>query len=87
MASLRSMFTMAMEIGNKTKIKSFKTETGVKDTYLDFFIDRAFASYKNKQGSQAKQVALSEFAVTLPHHVFSPVWRIKGMPIIKCLLT
>ena len=73
------MFTMASSIGNQTKIKSKKISTGLKDTYLDYFLDGMAESYKKKHGSSSKQQALDEFVQGLPENVYSPVWHIKGM--------
>ncbi|KAI6028188.1 hypothetical protein EDC04DRAFT_2869143 [Pisolithus marmoratus] len=58
---LKSMFTMASSIGNQTKIKNIKTSTGLKDRYLDYFLDGMASSYKKKHGNSSKQQALEEF--------------------------
>ena len=68
------MFAMAATIGNQTKVKAMKTASGLKDTYLDVFIDRMAKSYKNKRGVEQKQRALDEFKQTLPTNIISPVW-------------
>ncbi|KIN97487.1 hypothetical protein M404DRAFT_160322, partial [Pisolithus tinctorius Marx 270] len=75
---LKSMFTMASTIGNQTKIKEKMTSTGLKDTYLEYFINGMAASCKRQQGSSSKQEALDVFIKGLPENVYSPVWRIKG---------
>ncbi|KAI5996522.1 hypothetical protein F5J12DRAFT_907093 [Pisolithus orientalis] len=76
---LKSMFTMASTIGNQTKIKEKMTSTGLKDTYLEYFINGMAASCKRQQGSSSKQEALDVFIKGLPENVYSPVWRIKGL--------
>lgn len=76
--TLRSMFAMAKQVRNQTKIKELKTATGVKDTYFEHFMDSMSKSHNKASGTAAKQAALSDFAATLPSDVFSPVWRIKG---------
>lgn len=73
------MFTMASFVGNQTKIRNMKTSTGLKDRYLDYFLDGMAASYKKKHGNSSKKQALDEFIQELPDNVYSPVWRIKGM--------
>ena len=78
------MFTTAATVGNQTKVKAMKTATGLKDTYLEVFIDRMAKSYKNKRGVEQKQNALDEFKQSLPVNVLSPVWQIKGMQNITC---
>lgn len=77
-AKLKSMFVAASSVGNQTKVKSMKTATGLKDTYLDSFMDRMSMSYKKIHGKDSKQKVLDEFKQTLPENVISPVWRIKG---------
>ncbi|KAI5988940.1 hypothetical protein F5J12DRAFT_922889 [Pisolithus orientalis] len=76
---LKSMFTMASTIGNQTKIKEKMTSTGLKDTYLEYFINGMAASCKRQQGSSSKQEALDVFIKGLPENVYSPVWHIKGL--------
>jgi hypothetical protein len=73
------MFELAGTVGNQTKIKDLKTQEGVKDTYLDHFLDKIAGSYKKKQGVVAKRTALEAQYARLPPNVFSPVWRIKGV--------
>jgi len=60
-----------------------KTASGLKDTYLEFFMDRMALSYKKKRGKDAKQKALDDLKQTLPDNVISPVWRIKGLSFNK----
>ena len=55
-----------------------RTESGVKDTYQMFFLDKIFKSYKKKRGRESKQAALDREIETLPDIITSPVWRIKG---------
>ncbi|KIJ60407.1 hypothetical protein HYDPIDRAFT_177473 [Hydnomerulius pinastri MD-312] len=76
---LKSMFEMGSLVGNQTKIKEKKTSSGLKDTYLDHFLDYMGMSYKKKRGNEAKQQALDECISGLPKNVYSPVWRIKGL--------
>lgn len=73
------MFSLTEHVGNQTKVKNLKTATGVKDTYLDHFIDLINDSYKSATGPKAKQTTLSQYTSTLPDNIYSPVWRIKGM--------
>ncbi|KAI5982794.1 hypothetical protein F5J12DRAFT_908172 [Pisolithus orientalis] len=65
--------------GNNTKIKEKMTSTGLKDTYLEYFINGIAASCKRQQGSSSKQEALDVFIKGLPENVYSPVWHIKGL--------
>lgn len=72
------MFEMGSLVGNQTKIKQKKTSSGLKDTYLDHFLDYMGRSYKKKCRNETKQQALDECISGLPKNVYSPVWRIKG---------
>lgn len=66
-------------VGKKTKVGSFKTETGIKDRYLDHFLDCMFHSYKELRGQDTRQRALDTYCGTLPTTLISPVWRIEGV--------
>ncbi|KAF9070032.1 hypothetical protein BDP27DRAFT_1420468 [Rhodocollybia butyracea] len=76
---LKSQFTLAQAQGNVTKIKEARTETGLKDTYQNFFIERLFSSYKTRRGVDQKQTALNKAISDLPREMMSPVWRIRGL--------
>ncbi|KAK7027831.1 hypothetical protein R3P38DRAFT_3315357 [Favolaschia claudopus] len=77
---LRSFFTEAStKLDTKTKIKSLRTETGLKDTFQLVFIEKLFASYHKKRGAQTKQAALDAAVAALPKETMSPVWRIRGL--------
>ncbi|KAJ7710473.1 hypothetical protein B0H17DRAFT_914738 [Mycena rosella] len=78
-AKLRSFFTEASTIDTQTKIQNQRTESGVKDTYQLFFLEKLFESYKGKRGRAAKQAALNARLAALPKITMSPVWRIKGL--------
>jgi len=72
------MFAEASTLDTKTKVQNMRTESGVKDTYQMFFLDKIFKSYKKKRGRESKQAALDREIETLPDIITSPVWRIKG---------
>jgi len=65
-------------VGKKTKVRGFKTENGIKDTYLDRFLGRMFNSHKGLRGKDVRQCALDTYCETLPATLISPVWRIEG---------
>lgn len=73
------MLLDAKSLGNQTKIKARKTETGTKDTYLEFFIERLSSSYANVKSRNLRQQALDNMGNSLPEKTFSPVWRIRGL--------
>ena len=75
------MFEQASIVDTKTKVQNMHTESGVKDTYQMFFLDKLFKSYK-KRGQESKQAALNREIESLPDNITSPVWRIKGTMMI-----
>jgi len=81
MTKLCSFFDHAKEVGIKTLLKKMCTKSGVKDTVQEHFLDKIFASYKGKQGTQAKQAALDSAVQSLLPNITSAVWR------IKCIFT
>jgi len=72
------MFKQASTIDTKTKVQNMHTESGVKDTYQMFFLEKLFKSYKKKRGQESKQAALDSKIESLPDNITSPIWRIKG---------
>ncbi|KAF9472390.1 hypothetical protein BDN70DRAFT_938219 [Pholiota conissans] len=78
MKTLDSYFVEAQTIGAKTKLKTSRTNTGIKDTVQEFFFDKVFESYEKKQGPAAKQQALDNAVAELPSDITSPVWRLRG---------
>jgi len=65
-------------VGNKTALKKHRTETGIKDTTQEHFLEKLFASYKGKSGTRKKQDALDAAVGQLPPDITSAVWRIDG---------
>jgi hypothetical protein len=76
---LLSMFESTKTVRNQTRIRSLKTETGIKDNYLEFFLDCMSSSYVKIRNHIDKQEALSNFVQMLPSNVISPIWRIPGL--------
>ncbi|SJL16514.1 uncharacterized protein ARMOST_20040 [Armillaria ostoyae] len=63
MDKLRSQFVEAQILGMGNKIKSMRTDSGLKDTFASFFIDKLINSYKAKRGDQRQEAldkAISE---------------------------
>jgi hypothetical protein len=73
------MFETMKSPRNQTKVKMQKTETGIKDRYLDFFLDKMASSYRKNDPKHIQQEALNEHVSKLTHDVYSPVWRIHGL--------
>ncbi|KAH9482828.1 hypothetical protein JR316_0004928 [Psilocybe cubensis] len=71
---LQSYLNLASSIGSKTKLKTEKTKTGIKDTYQDFFLEKLLTSYAKKKGPMEKQAALDEAIQNLPDDIISPIW-------------
>jgi hypothetical protein len=84
---LHTIIADAGLVGNVSKIRAQKTSTGIKDTFLETYLNWMHLSYKSKSSRQDKQVALDNFRSTLPANtkMLSPVWRIRGM--YKCALS
>jgi leucyl-tRNA synthetase len=63
-------------VGNVSKIRAHKTSTGIKDTFLETFLDWMHLLYKSKSSQHEKQVALDNFKSTLPANaeLLSPMW-------------
>ncbi|PBK72224.1 hypothetical protein ARMSODRAFT_853501, partial [Armillaria solidipes] len=78
MEKLRSQFVEAQTLGTGNKIKSMRTDSGLKDTFASFFIDKLINSYKAKRGDQ-RQEALDKAISEMCEEILSPVWRIKGL--------
>ncbi|CAK5270513.1 unnamed protein product [Mycena citricolor] len=79
---LRSEFlTASTAVDKKTQIKNLRTETGIKDTFQQFFVEKLFDSYKNKRGHEARIAALEAQVRQMPMdmNAMSPVWRIRGL--------
>uniref|UniRef100_A0A8H7XVA1 Uncharacterized protein n=1 Tax=Psilocybe cubensis TaxID=181762 RepID=A0A8H7XVA1_PSICU len=76
MATLDSFLEQAKMIGTKSKLRAAKTETGIKDVFQDFFIEKLFKSYKGKVSTQAKEKALKAAVDKLPGDIKSPVWKL-----------
>lgn len=63
--------------GTITQVQNTKTDTGIKDTFLDHFLKKMADSYCGLKGKATK--ALNKFCVTfLPIKIISPVWRVNG---------
>ncbi|KAH8081293.1 hypothetical protein BXZ70DRAFT_1068335 [Cristinia sonorae] len=76
---LRSYFTQASTVDTKSTVAKMRTESGIKDTYQLFYLDKLFSSYKGKRQHERK-TALDKLAKTMdPDKTMSPVWRIKGL--------
>ncbi|KAF7316638.1 hypothetical protein HMN09_00396400 [Mycena chlorophos] len=77
---LKSQFAAATIVGGKTDYKSAKTSSGVKDTYMEVFVEKIFAiSTKKKIPKPQKQAMVNALCATLPAELTSPVWRIKDL--------
>ncbi|KAJ3915248.1 hypothetical protein F5877DRAFT_92367 [Lentinula edodes] len=79
-AELKSQFVEGSRIGGGASFKRMKTESGVKDTYQAHFIDKIQAIATRKGLSKdMKQREIERLKCSLPQHLTSPVWRIKGL--------
>ncbi|KIK60035.1 hypothetical protein GYMLUDRAFT_168685, partial [Collybiopsis luxurians FD-317 M1] len=77
--NLKSVFTCATTVGNKTRSKSLKSFYGIKDTFQDHFTDLVFAFEKSLWGTGLeKQAQVDNLVSKFPTDVYSPVWQIRG---------
>ncbi|KAI5982242.1 hypothetical protein EDC04DRAFT_2915769 [Pisolithus marmoratus] len=78
---LRSMFHEVTSGKGKTRYIKMKTDTGIKDTYMDVFVERILKHVKGiHAGSDRYTEAVSVITQGRPVKQFmSPVWRIKGL--------
>lgn len=74
--TLETFAGFAKTLYSKTKFTKHRTDTGVKDTMQDYFLDKLFASYKHVTGSDPKERALNAAIEALPDEITSPVWRL-----------
>ena len=72
MKTLDSYLTQAKIVGNKTGLKKHRTETGIKDTIQEHFLEKLFASYKGKSGTKQKQEALVNILLQKMNEVNRP---------------
>lgn len=70
--AIKTQFVHAETVGTAKKIKEMRTESGVKDTYQLFFVNRLL---KRRQNSNAEPLQASQSTTDNP---MSPVWRIRG---------
>lgn len=79
--ALKSQLDEAKTVSATNRVKAKRTETGIKDTYQSFFVERLLNAGKRRRGSSAltAKKALDDEICKLPNHVNSPVLRIRGM--------
>lgn len=77
--ALDSQVTEAYRVGGNAAFKHLKTRHGVKDTFLQEFLDRLFAiSTKRGKTKRDKEESMAQVRRAFPKNIMSPVWRIKG---------
>ncbi|KAL0570902.1 hypothetical protein V5O48_011057 [Marasmius crinis-equi] len=78
-ADLERHFQAAKTLGEASKLTNIRRESGCKDTYQMYFVDKLMDSYKNRVGEDARQSALDAAIEALPARTTSGIWRIKGL--------
>ncbi|KIK29909.1 hypothetical protein PISMIDRAFT_6633 [Pisolithus microcarpus 441] len=78
---LRSMFYEVTSGKGKTQYTKMKMDTGIKDTYMDVFVEHILKRVKGiRAGTERFTDAVSAITQGCPVDQFmSPVWRIKGL--------
>lgn len=61
------------------KNNDLRVKTGVKDTFLNFFLDKIEQRRKNITDVEERENVTARVLNTMPRNVFSPVWRLKGL--------
>ncbi|KAG6888271.1 hypothetical protein C0992_009086 [Termitomyces sp. T32_za158] len=75
---LQSHLAEARRIGGNAAFKRSKTDTGVKDTYQAFFLNRLFdISTKRGKRREEKEALMHDIESSFPLEITSPVWRIR----------
>ncbi|KAJ3844653.1 hypothetical protein F5878DRAFT_706070 [Lentinula raphanica] len=79
--ALKNQLTEAQTSGAQSRISKSRTDTGLKDTYQNFFINRLLNSYKRHRGgcSLNQENTVNDTCHALPEETMSPVWRIRGL--------
>ena len=74
------MYDLAKTVGSKTKARELKTKHGIKDGYLDFFIEKLYNFMKTlPSNSSEKQKKIDDYVCeNIPQEILSPSLRIHG---------
>lgn len=84
---LKSQFNEAKRIRGQSEVNSKRTNTGLKDTFQSWFIDRLCKVTVAKGKSRTEKTAeVSSLLQSFPPEgmLVSPVWRIKGIVLYSC---
>jgi hypothetical protein len=84
MKELDFIFEQASTAGGKKRSDDRKTETGVKDTYQEFFLDKLSDATKKIRKTEARAQAFRQAVESFPANTISPVWQIKGISWTIC---
>lgn len=79
---LASQYAQACAVGGKTAYKQMKTESGVKDTFLEGLLEYrgVFAATVRKgRSKQRKQEDVANIIKSLPQPCTSPIWRVADL--------
>ncbi|KAJ6574068.1 hypothetical protein B0H19DRAFT_1208170 [Mycena capillaripes] len=80
---LKTYFDEASTLNTKTKVKSMRTASGIKDTFQMVFLENLFNSYKNTRGKTARQAALDAQRRKLPKNITSPILHVILLGFVK----
>ncbi|KAF4617992.1 hypothetical protein D9613_012967 [Agrocybe pediades] len=76
---LESYLEKAKQINTKTELRNARTDSGIKDTTQEHFLERLSKSYQGISKTKDKEAALDAAVSNLPHDISSPVWRLTGL--------
>ncbi|KAL1692476.1 hypothetical protein GGG16DRAFT_51549 [Schizophyllum commune] len=78
MSVLRSQFETALRLGGKADYERQRTVKGIKDVFMEHFVERLFYVNRKGGGSKAfKEKEIARLRAALPANPYSPVWRIR----------
>ncbi|OSX63035.1 hypothetical protein POSPLADRAFT_1033630 [Postia placenta MAD-698-R-SB12] len=80
---LQAIFQEASTVGGTTRAKQMKTETGMKDTFQDHFVNRIAAFSCKLHGSHGEKQAIIDEMITseFPANTSSPIFHIHDLDV------
>lgn len=72
------MWDNAVQMEPLKKNNDLRTATGVKDTFLMFFIDKLDLARKKASSNTDRENITLRLLTKMPTDVLSPVWRLRG---------
>lgn len=77
-STLDDFFASAQTLFTKSRLKKERTNTGIKDTIQEHFLEQIFKAVNEASGKPDKVAAIRRTVSTFPENITSPVWRLAG---------